>query len=686
MKRLILALSLAFASVASAQSLPLLPRTTASTGMNDSALTLISDSAQKSRAATMSNLFRRVNGSAVTPSYSFINSTGLGLYRFGADTLGIATGGVQSLLVRAQTSGNSRRVTLTAGSPGAADSAQLSIGLWRAGSGVVALRINESQQLLANGQSNASRPPFAFIGDSTNGFGNLNGAGTTSWYSGGAERIRMTTTQLLSVTNGTAAAPSIGWSSSTGTGLYRFGADTIGFATGGTASLRMLGGANVKLLGGAGDMTIRSGTQAGSALTIQLTNSGGSEISAFKMEPSASGSQLYPFAAGAANAPVFSSAGKSSGMYFPGNSGDTTALSTANTSQLRLVGNKWIGGDASLTVLAGIGNSRTMTLQTTTSAGTAKNTVVLGADTSATFLGSVRAGNGTASLPALSFSALSSTGFYNAGGVMTLSVSGTARTQFNAGSINPFSTGGQSLGTSAERWSTAYVNQYEAGSSTAAAPAYTFTTGTGYGMFWLGGTTLGFSASGRQALALTDSQAQAQKGRVGKPSYSFSAATATGFYSNGDTIMVGTAGANRLKIADLAATGAGDVSLCLTTTGVTNVITQGATCGTSTRKVKTNFMAYTTGLRDVLRLRPTYYAYQSRFYGGRYDAGFIAEDVAAVNRTFALYAGKTETLANGETITKGDPININDRAVIAALVSAVQELSRQVDSLKRKRP
>ena len=48
---------------------------------------------------TSSRSILEINGSASTPSFSFTNNTNMGLYRSGADILGIATGGVNRILV-----------------------------------------------------------------------------------------------------------------------------------------------------------------------------------------------------------------------------------------------------------------------------------------------------------------------------------------------------------------------------------------------------------------------------------------------------------------------------------------------------------------------------------------------------------------------------------------------------------
>ena len=294
---------------------------------------------------------------------------------------------------------------------------------------------------------------------------------------GGGGGNAVVTDSLKRLANGTAAAPSLAFLNSAGTGLYRFGADTLGFATGGIHSLRLSGGAAATIAGGAGNMTITAGT----------------------------------------------------------------------------------------------GNSRLLVFQSTTSTGTATNSFVV---------------NATQDI------AMSNNG------------SGSNRVLLSTG-------------------------------NSVSAP----------GLAWSGDDNTGLARLGA------------------------------------DTLDIVTAGATRARWATNAATGAGDVAVCITTV---NVITKGATCGSSTRKIKTGIATLTPVLASrALALRPVSFTYDKGFYGERRDYGLIAEEVARVDSTFAFYAAETQALANGQVIKKGEPYNVNDRAVLASLLALVQQQQQDIDQLHK---
>ncbi len=69
-------------------------------------------------------------------------------------------------------------------------------------------------------------------------------------------------------------------------------------------------------------------------------------------------------------------------------------------------------------------------------------------------------------------------------------------------------------------------------------------------------------------------------------------------------------------------------------------------------------------------------------YDGRSEFGLIAGEAAKVDRRFAFYADRDDSLPDGEVIRKGEAINVNDRAILANLVATVQEQKRALDSLR----
>lgn len=139
------------------------------------------------------------NGSATTPSISFVSTTDMGLYRSSSTTLGIATGGSQRVLIS-------------------------SLGFATQGLPVLAY------------DGSASAPAF--------GFTNLSGMGmfrsstllgfstdnTTRFSLGSAGNVHYVGSYH---TNGSAAAPSISFASDDNTGIYRSNTDELSVATGG---------------------------------------------------------------------------------------------------------------------------------------------------------------------------------------------------------------------------------------------------------------------------------------------------------------------------------------------------------------------------------------------------------------------------------------------------------------------
>ncbi len=118
----------------------------------------------------------------------------------------------------------------------------------------------------------------------------------------------------------------------------------------------------------------------------------------------------------------------------------------------------------------------------------------------------------------------------------------------------------------------------------------------------------------------------------------------------------------------LGASGAGDTYVCISTN---KELLTGATCAASTRKIKENITPLTAGLDIISRLQPVAFKYKDGFYGGKNDLGFIAEDVAAVDPRLALYD------------EKGEPLNVNERAILATLTKAIQEQQAEIDDLRK---
>jgi hypothetical protein len=126
--------------------------------------------------------------------------------------------------------------------------------------------------------------------------------------------------------------------------------------------------------------------------------------------------------------------------------------------------------------------------------------------------------------------------------------------------------------------------------------------------------------------------------------------------------------------------GAGTYALKWTTT------TGQLTYDTSTAKTKENIInASTASYNDVLKLQPREFNYRKTTDTNTY-LGLIAEEVADINPIFAVYGPDIEWDENGkhsEPISdKIVPMNINDRAIITALIGKIQDLEARLKILE----
>jgi hypothetical protein len=139
--------------------------------------------------------------------------------------------------------------------------------------------------------------------------------------------------------------------------------------------------------------------------------------------------------------------GASNALYFGSLSGGTA---WAKITSSGLFGTAQITGAASnMVITSGTGNSRTLTVQTTTSGGTPTNVVVFGADQSAAFAGAVTAGSITSSTIQASTNLFASTNLYIGSGVGAVKITNPTTgvlslDTFTTGSFNRINFGGNS--------------------------------------------------------------------------------------------------------------------------------------------------------------------------------------------------------------------------------------------------
>lgn len=129
-----------------------------------------------------------------------------------------------------------------------------------------------------------------------------------------------------------------------------------------------------------------------------------------------------------------------------------------------------------------------------------------------------------------------------------------------------------------------------------------------------------------------------------------------------------------LNLQQAPASGAGDVYICLDSTGE---IQSGALCAASTEKVKENIKPFSgkEALAIILKLDAMGFNYDPNYYNGKEDINYIAEQVFKIDPRLVILAEKDETLLNGKEIKIGDPIAINTNAMLAVTGAAVKELA-----------
>jgi hypothetical protein len=277
--------------------------------------------AEFTNALTIGGVTSFAGGSAAAPGLTFTGDTNTGMYRLAADTLGFATGGVERFYI--DSSGVTQylgAIKLNTGNPlifdTAAGTQRLAIyrtaGAQRwavgidgsaesgsdAGSNFVFYTYNDAGSFLTTALSisrsnntatfaggirsaagSAASPAFSFSADTNTGFYS-GGADIMALSVGGTNRWNWNTAAMFSGAGtgsaamayniGTAAAPSFYFVSDSDTGMYRVGADQLGFSVGGTLRLDI---SSTKLTSAVpGQMAIAVSSETTGALTSASRN------------------------------------------------------------------------------------------------------------------------------------------------------------------------------------------------------------------------------------------------------------------------------------------------------------------------------------------------------------------------------------------------------------------------------
>ncbi len=200
----------------------------------------------------LANKLALADGTVLDPSLTFQNDLNAGLYRIGADNLGITVGGVKQVDISTSSTSFTNKIlapSSAASTPGYSFSGDTDTGIGSASSNTVYISTGGVSKCQFQGNAviptvpiqftvgTAGAPSMCFQGDADVGFYYV-GANSAGFACGGSSRYTMSDTQFISTIpfrsgDGTVSAPSYSFSSDNNTGLYSIGADNIGISCGG---------------------------------------------------------------------------------------------------------------------------------------------------------------------------------------------------------------------------------------------------------------------------------------------------------------------------------------------------------------------------------------------------------------------------------------------------------------------
>lgn len=193
------------------------------------------------------------DGTAAAPFYAFNSDPNTGMYRFGADVIGFTVNGAATLTLAPAGSTFQAPVLGQVGSganPTFSFATDPNTGMYLAGADILALGAGNANQVritttftgfslpvrVADGA--VGTPSFSFESDTDVGIYRI-GANNFAMVANGAIKFQVAATFVESdvvhyFVDGTAGAPGLSFASDTNTGIYRVGADYMGFTAGGS--------------------------------------------------------------------------------------------------------------------------------------------------------------------------------------------------------------------------------------------------------------------------------------------------------------------------------------------------------------------------------------------------------------------------------------------------------------------
>lgn len=333
------------------------------------------------------------NGTAAAPSITFASDTDTGLYRFGANGVGLASGGVAALrfgtlsgdgVVQGASATTGYVLFLAAGGTSlVASGTNQNVTLTPSGTGLVSIggASNQGQHLITGSDSGAGSAALTINQGASNGL-----------------VLRVMGNGAVRALAGTAAAPTYTFDGDPDTGFYRALADVVGFTSGGTVGLLFGRDSNGGFV------------QSGNALGyIQLLNAGGVSLTAagtnqsISIVPSGTGAVLHPL--GAAATPSIAFTGDADTGFYRVSS-DRIAIACGGFYSMQFSASGAITGTHSGNVVQ-LDSNGGITL---TCAGTNQNIGLVPSGT-----GQVIVNVGAVGTPSVGFSGDADTGIYRVG-------------------------------------------------------------------------------------------------------------------------------------------------------------------------------------------------------------------------------------------------------------------------------
>jgi hypothetical protein len=528
------------------------------------------------------SLLRNEDGSLFSPSYSFSNDSDTGMYRTGSDSLGLVTGGADQLVITSTESTFNnpiRSVDGSSASPTYSFTSDSNTGMYLNAADSLSLATGGNDQLVITStestfnnpirsvDGSSASPTYSFTSDSDTGM-YLNAADSLSLATGGDDQLVISSTEStfnnhVRSVDGSSASPTYSFTSDSDTGMYLNAADSLSLATGGNDQLVITSTEStfnnpIRSVDGSSDSPTYSftsdsdtGMYLNAADSLSLATGGNDQLVITSTESTFN--NHVRSVDGSSDSPTYSfTSDSSTGMYWGGFG--SLSLVTGGQDRLNVTSSvsifrhpvRFIDG-------ASVSPAYSFASEPSTGmywSGFGSLTLVTGAqdriiitDTETTINNPVRSVDGSSASPTYSFANDSDTGIY-----------------LNAADSLSLVTGGNDQLVISSTEST-FNNPIRSVDGSSASPTYSFTSDSDTGMYLTGSDSLGLVTEGADQLIITSTEStfnnivRTVDGSSASPSYSFANDPDTGMYSTGsNSIGLVTGGTDQLVITTVIST------------------------------------------------------------------------------------------------------------------------------------